>query len=193
MPLSARKDVTPLMATSNPVVTRVRIIPLIGLLLALAAVVMACGSTTDNTGANTTGSNSTSTSTAKHFKVGDQVKVGNTWVITVNSAKTHGATDIDQPKSGDTYLVVDMTFKNVSSSEQTLSSLLQLSLKDSTGQKYDNTFTSFASQPPDGKVEAGDVVRGQEVYEIPVAQKSFTLAFESDILSSGEVVWDISI
>lgn len=181
------------MATSTPRTTRVRLLPLIGLLLSLAAVVMACGSTTDNAGASTSGSSSTSTSTAKHFKVGDQVKVGNEWVITVNSAKTHGATDIDQPKSGDTYLVIDMTFKNVSSSEQTLSSLLQLSLKDSTGQKYDNTIASFASQPPDGKVEAGDVVRGQVVYEVPTAQKSFTMAFESDILSSGEVIWDISI
>lgn len=191
--MSARKEVSPLMPTSQPNSTRVRFLPLLGLLFSLAVVIMACGSTSANTGSNASGSSSTSTSTAKHFKVGDQVKVGSTWVVTINSVTTHGATDIDQPKSGDTYLVVDATFKNVSSSEQTLSTLIQMSVKDSTGQKYDNTITSFASQPPDGKVEAGDVVRGQDVYEVPASQKSFTLSFESDVLSSGEVVWDINV
>jgi hypothetical protein len=100
---------------------------------------------------------------------------------------------MDQPTSGDTYLVIDATFKNVASTEQDLSTLLQLSLKDSTGQKYDETVTTFAQQPPDGKVAAGDVVRGQVVYEVPSAQKSFTLAFESDIVSSGQVIWDINL
>ncbi len=100
---------------------------------------------------------------------------------------------MDQPKSGDTYLVIDASFKNVSSTEQDLSTLLQLSLKDATGQKYDETITTFAKQPPDGKVAAGDIVRGQVVYEVPSAQKAFTLAFQSDIVSSGQVIWDIKL
>jgi hypothetical protein len=181
------------MLTTHSPSSRIRILPLISLLFALGAVIMACGSATDNSGTVTSGASSTSAAAAKHFKVGEQVKAGSTWVVTINSAKTHAGTDIDQPKSGDTYLVVDATFKNISSTEQDLSTLLQLSLKDSTGQKYTETITSFAQQPPDGKVAAGDVARGQVVFEVPTAQKSFTLAFESDILSSGQIVWDISI
>lgn len=192
-----RKDVVPLMATSAPPTARVRILPLVALLLSLTVVVMACGSTTSNEGVissdSNSNSNSTSASAAKHFSVGDQVKVGDTWMVTINSATTHGATDLDQPKSGNRYLVIDATFENLSSAEQHLSTLLQLSLKDATGQKYNNAFTSFASQPPDGKVQVGDVVRGQVVYEAPTAQKSFTLAFESDLLSSGQVIWDINV
>lgn len=168
-------------------------IPLIGLFFAIAAVIMACGSSTDNAGSTTTSSTGASSSTSQHFKVGDQVKVGSTWVVTINSVQTHGPTEMDQPKSGDTYLVVDATFKNVSSSEQNLSTLLQLSLKDATGQKYDETITTFAKSSPDGKVAAGDVARGDVVYEVPSAQKSFTLAFESDIVSSGQVVWDVNV
>lgn len=181
------------MPTTHSPFTRIRILPVIGLLFALGAVVMACGSATDNAGTLTTGASSTAASTSKHFKVGDQVKAGNTWVVTINSAKIHAPTDIDQPASGNTYLVIDATFKNISSSEQDLSTLLQLSLKDSTGQKYDETVTTFAQQPPDGKVAAGDIVRGQVAYEVPKAQKSFTLAFESDIVSSGQIIWDISL
>lgn len=181
------------MPTTHSPSGRIRVLPLIALLLAVGAVIMACGSTTDNTGSLTTGSNSASTSTAKHFKVGQQVKVGNSWIVTINSAKTHAATDIDQPKAGDTYLVIDATFKNVSSAEQNLSTLLQVTLKDATGQSYDETITTFANQPPDGKIAAGSVSRGQMVYEVPTSQKSYTLAFESDIVSSGQVIWDISI
>lgn len=169
-----------------------RILPILGLLLAIAGVIMACGASSDNSGSVTTGGSSSSSS-SQHFKVGQQVKVGSTWVVTVNSAQTHGATDMDQLKSGDTYLVVDVSLKNVSSQEQDLSSLAQFTLKDATGQSYTETITTFANQPPDGKVEAGSISRGQMVYEVPTTQKSFTLAFEADIVSGGETIWDISI
>lgn len=170
-----------------------RFLPLFALLLAIGGAIIACGSTSDNSGSLTTGGSSSAATTASHFKVGDQVKVGDTWVVTVNSAKLHGATDIDQPKAGNTYLVLDITFKNTSSQEQNLSSLLQLSLKDSTGQKYDETIVSFVSSSPDGKVAAGDLLRGQVVYEVPTSQKAFTLAFEADITSDGQTIWDINV
>jgi hypothetical protein len=86
--------------------------------------------------------------------------------------------------------VVRVSLKNVSFQEQDLSSLLQFPLKDSTCQKYDETVTSFASQPPGGKVTAGDSSKGDIVYEVPKNQSTFTLAFEADITSSGQTVWD---
>ena len=177
----------------SPTNNTLRFLPILGLLVVIAGVIMACGSSSDNAGSTTSGSTSSSSSSAKHFKVGDQVKVGDTWVVTVNSAQKHAATDMDQPKSGDTYLVVNVTLKNVSTSEQNLSSLLQFSLKDASGQSYTETITTFAKQPPDGKVEAGSVSSGDMVFEIPTAQKSYTLAFQSDVVSGGETIWDISL
>ncbi|HEX9035476.1 MAG TPA: DUF4352 domain-containing protein [Ktedonobacterales bacterium] len=169
-----------------------RFFPVLALLLAVSGAIIACGGA-DNSGSTTSGGSSSSSSSAAHFKVGDQVKVGDTWVVTLNSVTTHGSTDIDQLNAGDTYLVLDMTFKNVSSQEQSLSSLLQLSLKDSTGQSYNETVTSFAKATPDGKVEAGGLSRGQLVFEVPSSQKSFTLAFEADITSGGQTIWDIKL
>jgi Domain of unknown function (DUF4352) len=87
---------------------------------------------------------------------------------------------------------VDVSIKNVSSKEQNISSLLQFTLKDATGQKYDQTFISGATSP-DGKVEAGDVIRGQIPYETPKAQHTYTFAFEADIISSGQTIWDLHI
>ena len=164
----------------------------LGVVVLAAVVFLACGSGSANTGTTTGGSSSTSSSGAKHFKVGDQVKVGDTYVVTVNSVKTSNGDDFSKPKSGNTFLIVDVSIKNVSSKEQNLSSLLQFTLKDSSGQKYDETFTSGATAP-DGKLAAGDVVKGQIPYEVPTAQHSFTLAFEADIISSGQTMWDLKV
>lgn len=177
---------------------RVRALLTLGVVLAAAAMFLACGgSDSANTGtqvnnsAGSSGNGQTST-TAKHFKAGDQVKVGDTYIVTVNSVKTSKGDDILQPKAGNVYLIVDVTVKNVSSKEQDLSSLLQFTLKDATGQKYDETIVTNAT-PPDGKIEAGDQLRGQLAYEVPEAQKSFTLAFEADIISGGQTIWDLKV
>lgn len=165
------------------------------LVLGMASVlILACGDSSANTGtpANSGSSSGNTPSTAKHFKVGDQVKVGSTWNVTVNSVTTSQGDDISQPKSGNTFLVIDVSLKNVSSQEQDLSSLIQFTLQDSTGQKYTETILSSAT-PPDGKVEAGSPIRGQMAYEVPQSMHQFTLAFEADITSGGQTIWDLSV
>lgn len=172
--------------------THSRLMALIGLLAITAAVIMACGGGTAANSGSTTNGGSSTTNSSKHFKVGDQVKVGTTYIVTVNSAKTNQGDDVIQPKSGDTFLIVDVSLKNVSSQEQDVSSLLMFTLKDATGQKYDETITDGAT-PPDGQLAAGDVLRGQLSYEVPQSQHSFTLAFQADITSSGQTIWDLSV
>src|SRR5258707_1479503 len=99
--------------------------------------------------------------------------------LTVKSVKTSNGSAVVQPKAGNTFLVVDVSIKTVSYKEQDVSSMLQFTLKDAAGQKYDQTFISGATSP-DGKVEAGDVIKGQMPYETPKAQHDYTLAFEAD-------------
>ena len=173
------------------------LLPLLTLLGVLALVIMACGESSANAGTSVgTSGNSTTTggssNSNKHFKVGDQVKVGDTFIVTVNSFKTNPGDDIFKPKSGNKFVVVDVTLKNVSSKEQDVSSVLQFTLKDSTGQKYDETIISNIT-PPDGKLAAGDLVKGQIAYEVSASQHDFTLAFEADIISSGQTIWDLHV
>ena len=174
---------------------RVRLLLTLAIVGVVALVIIACGAASDtasNSGTTTNGGGTSSTTKSQHFKVGQQVKVGDTYVVTVNSVKTDAGDDVFKPKDGNTFLIVDVSVKNVSSKEQDLSSLLQFTFKDSSGQKYDETIVSNAT-PPDGKIEAGDVSKGQLAYEVPAAQKSFTLAFEADIVSGGQTTWDLSV
>ena len=172
--------------------TRTRLLGTLALVAIAATVMLACGGDTAANSGSTTNGSSSASSSSKHFKVGDEVKVGTTYVVTVNSVKTSQGDDVFQPKSGNTFLIVDVTLKNVSNQEQNVSSLLMFTLKDATGQTYNETIVDNTT-PPDGKLEAGDVLRGQLPYEVPQSQHNFTLAFQADITSGGQTIWDLSV
>jgi Domain of unknown function (DUF4352) len=147
-----------------------------------------------DTAVATTSTGKTPAPSSQHFAVGQVVKVGDTWDVTVNSVKTSQGDQISVPKSGHTYLVIDLTMKNISAQEQNVSSLISFNLLDSTGQKYTETITTMSDiHPPDGKVEAGSPLRGQLVYDVPTSTKDYTLSFQADILSSGQTIWDIHV
>ena len=169
------------------------LLPLLSLLGVLALVIMACGGSSANAGTKI-GSGAAPTNTAKvskHFKVGDQVNVGDTYVVTINSVKTSHGGEFDSRKSGDIFLVVDLSIKNVGTEEEIISTL-DFTLKDATGQRYDDTYMEGATDPG-GKLEAGDLVKGQIVYEIPSNQHQFSFAFAPDLFSGGQTVWDLRV
>jgi DNA-binding Xre family transcriptional regulator len=120
-------------------------------------------------------------SSSQHFAVGQVVKVGDVWDVTVNSVKTSKGDQFSVPKSGNTYLIIDLTMKNISAQEQNVSSLVSFNLQDLAGLKYTETITTMSDiHPPDGKVEAGSPLRGQLVYEVPTSMKNYTLSFQEE-------------
>jgi hypothetical protein len=165
------------------------------IVISMFAFVACGGSSSSNTGTAVTPTSTSAASTApstQHFKVGQTVKVGDTWEVTINSAKTSEGEQFLTPPAGHHYLIVDVTLKNISSQEQNVSSALNFTLQDSTGQKYTETILP-GKTPPDGKVEANSPLRGQLSYEVPTDQKAFTLAFEANIISGGQTNWDIHV
>jgi hypothetical protein len=128
---------------------------------------------------------------SQHLKVGQSVQTG-AFQVTVNGVKTSQGQSFDTPKTGHVFLLIDVTVKNTSSQEQDVSSLVMWTLRDTSGQAISPTITTFAPPAPDGKVEAGNQIRGTLAYEVPTSQHTFTLAFIPD-LTSGQTIWDISI
>jgi Domain of unknown function (DUF4352) len=124
--------------------------------------------------------------------VSEPVTVGNIWKITINSVKPISGTDFIKPKSGNTFLLVDVSMTNISSKEQEASSAMMWHLRDSTGQEYTETVMGD-NKPPDGKVEAGAPLCGTLAYEVPLTVKQFTMGFEADIVAGGQTVWDLTL
>lgn len=160
----------------------------------LVCFLAACGGdTTANTGAIVTpGTTPTPAPAQKHFKVGDTVKVGNVWQIKINNVKSSQGQDFSVPQPGHVFLLIDVSLTNISTSEQNVSSALNFTLRDDTGQTITETVTAFTT-PPDGKVSAGSPLRGVLAYEVPTTDKKFTLAFEASLIDSGQVIFDISV
>lgn len=158
---------------------------------ALSTPVTSVQTTTSNQ-STTPASQTTPVSSSGTNSIGNPVVVDSTWTVTVNSAKTSSGDSVFAPKSGNTYLVVDVTVKNTSTSNQTVSSLLLFSLKDSTGQQYDETITDIGKSP-DGTLAPGETLRGQIVYEVPISQRSFTLSFQADFGGTDLTEWAITV
>jgi hypothetical protein len=155
----------------------------------------------NNTGSSTTNSTSDSSTPSQpppqpsnqHFKPGDTVAVGDTWSVTLSNVRSVPAGQYDSLKSGDMYIGVDVNFKNVSPAEASLFGNADWTLKDTQGQKYDNAYVSDFPNPPDGKVEAGSPAKGSLIFEVPASTHNFQLAYEQNMFSSGQTIWDISV
>ena len=118
--------------------------------------------------------------------------VDSTWTVTVNSLKKSIGDQFSTPKSGAMFVIVDVTIKNTSSTQQNVSSLISFTFKDSTGQAYTESITDF-SKAPDGALTPGDILRGQLAYEVPTTQHSFTFRFASDLVSTDIATWSLSV
>lgn len=135
----------------------------------------------------------TATPTLSGHKVGEPVML-NGWAVTVNGVKTSQGSDFNQPQhSGDIFLWVDVTVENHTGSSQTVSSLGQFSLKDESGQTYNETIDSDAPASPDGDLANGKKLRGTLVYEVPGATKTVEFDFTPDAFGSDQASWQLSV
>ena len=148
--------------------------------------------TTNTTSSNSSKSSSSSSnsSNSSHYKIGQPATQGD-WQVSVTNVSTSMGDDIDQPKSGDQFLLVQVSVKNNSSKSQTVSSIDMFTLRDSNGQGYNETVTTQSTSSPDGSVDTGGKIAGTIAYEVPANVKSFELKFTGDLLSSDSVTFDL--
>lgn len=175
-----------------------RLLPFVIIIITLAAL-SGCDISASNTGTNTgtpsssSSGNTPTTASAQHFKVGQAVIVGETFIVTLKSAKINPGSGFSMPKAGSIYLVIDVTLKNVSAIKQNVSSALQFTLQDVTGIKYAQTFAGFAKASPDWKVAPNSLLHRELVYEVPKTLHDFMFSFEADKISPGRKIWDIQV
>jgi hypothetical protein len=96
------------------------------------------------------------------------------------------------PEAGQTYLIIEGTFKNLKSSSQPLSTLLFFELRDDQGNGYNETLLLSITPPDSEGIPAGGLSHGKWPYEVPTSAHTFTLSFNAD-LTGEPLFWDISI
>jgi flagellar basal body-associated protein FliL len=133
-------------------------------------------------------------STGTSGSLNQPVQAGN-WVVTVTHVTATTSSALP-PKAGNTYLEINLTLKNTSATTQLVSSLLQFSLIDASGGKYDEALTDTnIHQPPDGNVNAGQTLNAQLAYEVPQSQHTFVLSFNYGLIegNNSNVTWQLSV
>lgn len=162
-------------------------------ILVIALVIMACGSTTQATKIGEATGIPTSAPASTQYKIGDIIQIGNL-TMTVNGISSPSGDQFNQPDSGKKFVVVDVTFENKGSDSENISSMLQMSLKDDTGQAYDEDITATVAsggKTPDGEIAAGEKLRGQIGFQIPTDAKGLQFVYDASILGSGKVFVDL--
>ncbi len=165
----------------------------VGALVAVAA----CGSD-ENSGTKVSSAGSSPSAQATkalaaptNFKVGDQIKVGDTIMLTVTQvqAPVDAGNEFINPKNGQ-FMTVMVSLQNVSTKPQLVSSLINFELRDDSGQSYTETLLPNAPKPPDGSIAPNDKLAGGLTYDVPKG-KSFKLYFKNNAFSSGQVIIDL--
>jgi hypothetical protein len=166
------------------------------LMLGLLVVVLAgCGTTVagGTTEATATEAPAPPTPTATpipHYKVGDQVMVGTTWLITIHGVTVSSGDSSYMPPAGKVLLIFDIGLMNRTSQAAPAGGAADWSLRDDSGTLYKAVSTAYG-EPPSGSVEAGEESRGDLVVEVPNSVHQFLLMYAP--AAGGDLaIWDIT-
>ena len=112
--------------------------------------------------------------------------------VTLNEVKVVEGNEIFKPAAGQQFVVVDVTFENTGAEDANVSSMLQMEMRDDSGQAYaiDLGATSASGgKSPEGAIPPGDRLRGQVGYAVPVDASGLRWLFKN-VFSSGRVTFN---
>jgi hypothetical protein len=123
------------------------------------------------------------------YEVGDVISIDETILIVLGWDQPPGG-DFNPPDEGKKYLVVDVIIANQGEKTFNSSPIFQMSLKDPSGQKYNINGKANAaggSNPPNGEVNPGEIIRGKVGFHVPEDQTNFIFVYEANLIGLGEV------
>jgi hypothetical protein len=123
------------------------------------------------------------------YAVGDVIEIGDL-TITVNEVNNPPGDSFSRPDEGNEFLVVDVTITNRSAEAVAISSVLQMFVKDATGQYYVLDIMASAASggtTPDGEVAPGETIRGQAGFQVPEDATNLVFVFDASVWGYGKV------
>lgn len=131
----------------------------------------------------------------QNYKVGDIVAIGDS-VMTVLGWENIPGDDFSKPDAGKKFVAVELLIVNNSQSAISVSTLMQMSMKDNTGQKYDVDFmasTATNGSSVDGELAPGEKVRGEIGFQIPETAQGLQFVFDDSLFGTGKVFVDLGV
>ena len=172
---------------------------MIGLILVLSLLLIACGGTTtpervdeDEIAVQEELEAETPVPQPEIFNIGDTVKM-DAIVFTLNSVRWDIGTEYFKPEEGEKWLVVDGTITNNSSETISISSMLMFDLIDDQFYKQELSIMTETKGSLDGELGPGRTMRGEIAYSVNTISKSFELVFSPEIFGYGQAIYSFGV
>ncbi len=127
------------------------------------------------------------------YKIGDIIPLGD-YVLVVLGWDDVPASEYNQPEAGNRFVAVEALVANNSAEVMSVSTLLQMNLKDDTGQNYDASYMAtlgLGGSGLDGQLVPGEVLRGYAGFEIPEDVQGFEFAFDASYWGLEKIFIDL--
>lgn len=140
---------------------------------------------------NNQGAEASRPATDQELGIGDSVEVEGV-EATLNGVRILPTTDFDQPTENpdNRFLATDLTFENVSEEAISISSLLELVLKNEEGYSASQTFHSQQRELAEDEISPGQQASGEIVYEVPPGSRGLQLDYKP-FARGGTYTWAI--
>lgn len=128
---------------------------------------------------------------SQSFKVGDQIKLGDS-VVTVNKVEYSQGGQYTHPAEGNEWINLNVTIENTGASQQYVTTMGQMYVRDGGGNSYQVAVTNKALENPgfglDGAVIAKSKRTGWVGFEIPKIAKGLQFQYNGSIFGGGNVL-----
>lgn len=122
-------------------------------------------------------------------EVGQTIEAGNYNLTVIGLEKIEGD-EFTKPDEGNEFVAVEVLLANQGEQPASLSTMLQMHLKDKEDRKYDVDLmatSAIKGGSIDGELSPGEKVRGQVGFQIPVNNRDLQFVFDASIFGSGKV------
>ncbi len=128
------------------------------------------------------------------FKVGDQIKLGNS-VVTVNKVEYSQGGQYTKPADGNEWVNLNVTIENTGSSQQYVTTLGQMFIRDSEKNSYQVSVTNKAMENPgfglDGSVIAQSKRTGWVGFEIKKGATGLQFQYNGSMFGGKSALVDL--
>ena len=125
------------------------------------------------------------------FKIGDQVKMGSS-IITVNKIEYSQGGQYNKPVEGNEWINLNVTIENTGSSQQYVTTLGQMFIRDANKNSYQVTVTDKYLENPslglDGQIIANSKRTGWVGFEIPKTSTGLQFQYNASMFGGKEVL-----
>jgi hypothetical protein len=135
-----------------------------------------------------------SSSKSEIFKVGDKVSIGSS-ILTVNKVEYSDGGQYSKPSEGNEWLNLNLTIENTGSTQQYVTTLGQMFVRDADSNSYQSSVTNKALENPglglDGQVIAKSKRTGWVGFEIPKGASGLQFQYNGSIFGGGTILVDL--